>query len=92
MKQLMLLLNVSLKELLLLNKLSVVVLDSIFNLLIFKNRMGYNTLKSFLLVLTSGLETQNSISKCGDIHTLKGPCYGSGSQSMASNHECLVLI
>jgi hypothetical protein len=54
-------------------------LDSIFNLLIFKNRMGYNTLKSFLLVLTSGLETQNSISKCGDIHTLKGPCYGSGS-------------
>jgi len=54
-------------------------MDGIFNLVIFKNRMGYNTLKSFLLVLTSGLETQNSISKCWDIHTLKEPCYGSGS-------------
>lgn len=63
MKQVMLHLNISLKELLLLNKLTVGVLDGIFNLLIFKNRMGYNTLKSFLLVFTSGLETQNSISK-----------------------------
>jgi len=79
MKWLMLHLNISLKELLLLNKLTVVVMDGIFNLVIFKNRMRYNTLKSFLLVLTSGLETQNSISKCWDIHTLKGPCYGSGS-------------
>jgi len=52
MKQLMLHLYISLKELLLLDKLTVVVLDSIFNLLIFKNRMGYNTLKSFLLVVT----------------------------------------
>lgn len=64
MKWLMLHLNISLKELLLLNKLTVVVMDGIFNLVIFKNRMRYNTLKSFLLVLTSGLETQNSISKC----------------------------
>jgi len=55
MKQLMLHLNISLKELLLLSKLTVVVLASIFNLLIFKNRMGYNTIKSFLLVHTSGL-------------------------------------
>jgi len=72
MKQVMLHLNISLKELLLLNKLTVDVLDGIFNLLIFKNRTGYSTLKSFLLVFTSGLETQNSISKYGDIHILKG--------------------
>jgi hypothetical protein len=56
----MLHLNISHKESLLLNKLTVAVLDSIFNLLTFKNRMGYHTSKLFLLILTSRLATLKS--------------------------------